>query len=327
MPHRPSVLNGGMRHGWGIASTGNIAAAFARSLTHVPDAELVAVGSRSEGSASRFAGEHAVPAAHGSIADLAADPHVEIVYVAGVNTVHAAHAVLLAEAGKHVLVEKPVAMNTAEFDVMVAAARSNGVFLMEAMWMRFNPLHVELVRRISSGEFGPVEHIESDFSFNRPLDPSHRLFDPSLGGGSLLDVGIYPLTLAWWLLGEPDSVESCVETGVTGVDTSVSLGLGWNGGATAHLTCGSTFDGPRTSVIRCTGARIEIPAPSHAASSAHIGFPDGATDTLSAAPASLHHQVPEVHRCVEAGLSESPRMPHGESRAVLAMMEQVLHGR
>ena len=316
-----------MTHRWGIASTGNIAAAFARSLVKVPDAELVAVGSRSRETASRFASDHGVPVAHGSIIDLAADPSVEVVYVAGVNTVHAEHAVLLAEAGKHLLVEKPVAMNTAEFDTMVAAARANDVFLMEAMWMRFNPLHSELVRRIGSGEFGPVERVESDFSFGRPVDPAHRLFDPALGGGSLLDVGIYPLTLAWWLLGEPGSVEATVGMGPTGVDTSVRLDMGWDGGTTAALTCGSTVEGPRTSVITCAGARIEIPAPSHAASTATVRFGDGRTEEVSAVPASLHHQVLEVHRCLEAGLAESPRMPHAESRAVLGFMERVLAGR
>ncbi|MFM1790681.1 MAG: hypothetical protein RLZZ526_1008 [Actinomycetota bacterium] len=308
---------------WGIASTGNIAGAFARGLANVPDATLDAVGSRSIGSARRFAEEHGVPRAHGSVEDLAADGGIDVVYVAGVHPVHMEHAVMLLESGKHVLVEKPMAMTTGEADRMIDASRSAGRFLMEAMWMRFNPLHVEIERRISAGEFGALRRITSDFSFDRPFDPAHRLFDPAKGGGAMLDVGIYPLHLAWWLLGRPDDHTATGRLGPTGVDDSVRIECRWSTGAEAVLTCGTREAGSMESVIECEDAVITIGAPSHAQNRASISR-DGMVEQVEMAPASLHHQVFEVHDCLSAGLTMSDRMTHADSRAILAMMTEIV---
>jgi predicted dehydrogenase len=237
--------------------------------------------------------------------------------------VHHDHAIAMMRAGKHVLVEKPLAMNASEVAEMVAESRETGRFLMEAMWMRFNPLHVELQRRISGGEFGAIQRIESDFSFAAPRSAEHRLFDPAKGGGSLLDVGIYPLTLAWWWLGAPTSWTATGDIGPTGVDESVTLDLGWSSGATARLTCGSTRNGSRQSVITCERATITIPTPSHASPVAHIVTANG-TETVECAAPGLHHQVVEVQRCLAAGLIESPRMTHADSHAVATFMDDVL---
>ncbi|MFZ9629377.1 MAG: Gfo/Idh/MocA family protein [Ilumatobacteraceae bacterium] len=308
---------------WGILSTGHIAESFARDLVHVPDARLTAVTSRTVERAEQFAATFGSPRVHASLEALAADPEVEVVYVAGIHPVHRDHAIAMMRAGKHVLVEKPLAMNADEVAEMVAVSRETDRFLMEAMWMRFNPLHVEVQRRIAAGEFGAVQRIESDFSFAAPRTPTHRLFDPAKGGGSLLDVGIYPLTLAWWWLGAPTSWSATGEIGPTGVDESVTLDLGWSGGATARLTCGSTRDGSRESVIRCDEAVITIPAPAHASPVARIATAGG-TETVTCAAAGLHHQVVEVHRCLAAGLTESPRMSHADSHAVAGFMDSVL---
>lgn len=325
---RPWVgLNVSVDHAWGIVGTGNIARAFVRSLENVPEATVAAVASREIASALDFASTHGIARAHRGVDAIAADASVEVAYVAGINTVHADHTVALLEAGKHVLVEKPIALSLSEVDRMTAAARSNGRFLMEAMWMRFNPLHVEILGRVSTGEFGRVLGVESDFTFDRPYDAGHRLFDPAQGGGSLLDVGIYPLTLAWSLLGPPATRVAHVGLTPSGVDDSVRLELGWPDGATALLTCGSRAEGTRTSVIRLQNAEVHIPPPSHAASSATIHTADGRVEHVGASQASLHHQVLEVHRCIEHGLLESPAMPHALSRAVLGFMLDVLAGR
>lgn len=308
---------------WGILSTGHIAESFARDLVHVQDARISAVTSRTHSRADAFAAAFGVPRVHRTLADLAADPEIEVVYVAGVHPVHHDHAIAMMRAGKHVLVEKPMAMNADEVASMTAVSRETGRFLMEAMWMRFNPLHVELERRIAAGEFGRVLSIDSDFSFSASTDPTHRLFDPAKGGGALLDVGIYPLTLAWWWLGEPSSWTASGEIGTTGVDVAVSMDLAWASGATARLTCGSTRDGSRESVIRCERALITIPKPAHASAVAHIATADG-TETITCAAAGLHHQVVEVQRCIAEGLTESPRMPHAESHAVAGFMDRVL---
>lgn len=314
-----------MTHRWAIASTGNIAASFARALAHVPGAELVAVGSRTVDAAERFAAEHGVPRAHGSIGSLAADPGIDVVYVAGIHPVHRDHAVALMESGKHVLVEKPLATTVSEADDMIATSRRTGRFLMEAMWMRFNPLHLELKSRLDAGEFGALRFIESDFTFDVPFDPSHRLFDPVKGGGAMLDVGIYPLTLACWFLGRPSSLGVTGRRGETGVDVEVALDLSWVDGRTGRVTCGIQRPGPMTSTLHCDDADIVIPAPSHAANRAEIRRPGApGAEVVECAAASLHHQVHEVHACIEAGATESPLMTHVESRSTMELMEEIV---
>jgi len=221
-----------------------------------------------------------------------------------------------------VLVEKPLAMDADEVQEIVAVSAETGRFVMEAMWMRFNPLHAELKRRLDAGEFGRVVSIESDFSFEAPRDPSHRLFDPAKGGGALLDVGIYPLNLAWWWLGAPGSWSATGEIGPTGVDESVSMELAWADGATAVLTCGSTRNGSRTSTIVCEKATIVIAPPSHSSPVAEIRTA-GSTEHVTSERPGLHHQVREVQRCVAAGLRESPRMSHADSLAIARFMDDV----
>ena len=308
---------------WGIAGTGRIASDFVRDFAAIEDGRVSAVGSRTTAGAEKFASSRNIARVHGSMAELAADPDVDIVYVAGIHPVHREHAVMMLEAGKHVLVEKPLAMSPAEAESIIGASRSSGRFMMEAMWMRFNPLHVELKTRIDSGEFGPVEFIESDFTFEVPRDPSHRLFDPAKGGGALLDVGIYPLNLAWWWLGEPDAWSADGMLGPTGVDESVRMELEWRDGAKALLTCGSTAPGPRTSTITCRSAVIRIDAPSHASPTATIES-NGTTERVEASAPGLHHQAREVQRCIAAGDTQSPRMPHAESLAISHFMDDVL---
>ena len=308
---------------WAIAGTGRIASDFARDLGNVADAELVTVGSRNLESARTFADRHGIGRAHGSMDDLAADADVDVVYVAGIHPVHCDQAISMMEAGKHVLVEKPLAMNADEVDRMVAVSRRTGRFLMEAMWTRFNPMHVELKRRFDSGEFGRVTALESDFSFDAGGDPSHRLFDPTKGGGAMLDVGIYPISLAWWWLGRPASWEARGTVGPTGVDVDAAMELHWEGGVTAHLTCGSLRAGSATSVITCENAVITIPAKSHSSPVADIRTEAG-TERLECDPPGLHHQVHEVHRCISDGANESPRMSHADSRAISAFMDAVL---
>lgn len=308
---------------WGIAGTGRIASDFVRDLSNIADAELVTVGSRSNDSARTFASTWNVPRAHGSITDLANDPEVDVVYVAGIHPVHREHAILMMKSGKHVLVEKPLAMNPAEVDEMIAVSASTGRFMMEAMWMRFNPLHVELKRRIDVGEFGKVISIDSDFSFAAERSSTHRLFDPTKGGGAVLDVGIYPITLAWWFIGEPTTWNATGVIGPTGVDEQATIDMRWPDGRSAHLTCGSTTEGTTASTITCESAVIVIPTRSHASNVAEIRSSSG-TEHVTCDEPGLHHQVREVHRCISSGATESPRMPHRLSRTISAYMDSVL---
>lgn len=307
---------------WGIAGTGGIAASFVTDFGRLDEGEIVAVGSRSADSATAFATEHGIGRAHGSYEALAADPDIDAVYVAGIHPVHAPHAVMMLDAGKHVLVEKPIALDTGQVDSMIAAAERNDRFLMEAMWMRFNPAHVELMHRIEDGAIGEVRRVTADFSFAIPFDGRHRLWDRSKGGGALLDLGIYPVSLAWWLLGPPARIDATGHLSESGVDDEVTLLCSWEGGKAAVLTSGLRLPGTMTGRIEGTAGSVELPAPAHCTNRATIHGRDG-TEEIEAEPGGLHHQVIEVHRCLRAGERESPRMPLATSRAIIERFDQI----
>lgn len=302
---------------WGISSTGNIASQFADAFGQAEGGQLVAVGSRSQDSAVQFAATYEIPRAHGSNVDLAADPDIDIVYVASVQPAHVHDTVMFLEAGKHVLVEKPIALNVAEVDRMTAAAQANDRFLMEAMWMRFNPAHIEAVKRINDGAIGEVRRIHADFSFAMPFDPDHRLWNLDTGGGALLDLGVYPLTFVWWILGEPSSIAAAGHVAESGVDAETSLLCRWDSGASATLTCGIDVVGTLAARVEGTDGFIEFPPPAHATNTVIVQ--SGAErEEITESPPSLHYQVDEVNRCLAAGEQQSPQMDWATSRAMIA---------
>lgn len=307
---------------WGISSTGNIAARFADAFSNADGGQLVAVGSRAQARAEQFAAAHQIPRAHGSNAGLATDPDVDVVYVASVQPSHVHDTVAFLEAGKHVLVEKPIALNVAEVDRMTAAAQANDRFLMEAMWMRFNPAHLQAVKRINDGAIGEVRRVHADFSFAIPYDPAHRLWNLETGGGALLDLGVYPLTFAWWILGEPSSITAAGLVADSGVDAETTLLCSWTNGATATLTCGIDLPGTRTARIEGTDGFVEFPTPAHATDTVIVQSGAERKEIKESAP-SLHYQVAEVHRCLASGEQQSPQMPWATSRAMIAACDAV----
>ena len=310
---------------WGIAGTGGIAASFVADFAKLDDGEIAAVGSRAPQSAAAFAAEHGIVRSHGSYEQLAADPDLDVIYVAGIHPVHAPQTEMFLDAGKHVLVEKPIALNAGQVDSMIAAADRNDRFLMEAMWMRFNPAHVAMLQRIDEGAIGDVRRIVADFSFALPMDETHRLWDLGKGGGALLDLGIYPFTLAWWLLGEPSRVDAAGHVSSTGVDDEVTLLCSWEGGAAAVITAGLRLPGTMTARIEGTSGSIELPAPAHCIDRMSIHGKNG-TEELRAESGGLHHQVAEVHRCLRAGERESPRMPLATSCSIMQRFDAVRAG-
>ncbi|ABW12596.1 oxidoreductase domain protein [Parafrankia sp. EAN1pec] len=185
-----------------------IANGFAQALGRLPDVELVAVGSRHQRTADEFGAKFGVPPrrSYGSYEELAADDGVDVVYVASPHSHHHRHTLLFLNAGRGVLCEKPFALDANQAADMVATARARGQFLMEAMWSRFLPAYVRIRELVTDGTIGTVLAVDGDFGFRLPMDPSHRLFDPAQGGGALLDLGVYPLSLTSMLLGEPNQV-------------------------------------------------------------------------------------------------------------------------
>jgi predicted dehydrogenase len=309
---------------WGIAATGGIARRFAQDLAQVPDAELVAVGSRSRASAEAFGAATGAPHRHGSYEELAADPDVDAVYVATPQSRHRDDALLFLEAGKAVLCEKPFALTHPEAVEMVAAARSRGVFLMEAMWSRFLPAWVELRALVAAGAIGELRLVTASFGFQMSVDPLHRLFDLSLGGGALLDLGVYPVTLASMLLGRPQGVAALAHLGETGVDEQTGAVLSFSSGALAIVHTAIRTTTPITALIAGSDGSITIPPVFHMAGA--LDLSNTAGDRRIECPIKgngLHYQAVEVGRCLRAGRVESELMPLDESIAVMETLDRI----
>ncbi|MCX4822692.1 Gfo/Idh/MocA family oxidoreductase [Streptomyces sp. NBC_01142] len=312
---------------WGVLATGGIAAAFTADLQRMPDAEVVAVASRTEASATAFADRFAIPRAYGDWASLAADEDVDVVYVATPHSAHRAAAGLCLEAGKAVLCEKAFTLNAAEAAELVALARDRGRFLMEAMWMYCHPLVRRIAGLVRDGAIGEVRTVQADFGLAGPFAPGHRLRDPALGGGALLDLGVYPVSFAQLLLGEPDRVQADALLSPEGVDLNTGMLLGWSdAGAQALLSCSVTAGTPVTASVTGTAGRIEIP---HG-----FFFPDrfvlhreGGQEpeefTAEGPRDSLQHEAAEVMRCLRAGETESPLVPLDGSLAVMRTLDAV----
>jgi len=310
---------------WGIAATGGIARAFADALGRVPDAELMAVASRTPDRAREFAVAVGAARAHGSYEALAGDPDVDVVYVASPHARHCPDAVLYLDGGKHVLCEKPLALDAAQVATLTSAAARNGRFLMEALWSRFLPAYAELVRLLDDGVIGTPQLVEADFGFRMgAVDPAHRLFDPALGGGALLDLGIYPLNLAFLVLGHPTEVQAVGVIGSTGVDEQTAAVLRHRHDTISVVKAAIRASYPCTARITGTDGAITIPAFMHCPQ--HLVVQTAAGERRLEAPMDgngLHHQVHEVHRCLRAGLTESPMMPWSESLTLATTMDAI----
>ncbi len=308
---------------WGIAGTGVIAAAFAEDLRLLDDAELVAVGSRSQQAADRFADAHGAARRHVGYDALAADPEVDAIYVAVPHTGHEEVTLTALAAGKAVLCEKPFAINAAQTERMIAAARAAGVFLMEAMWVRFLPHQVGLRELISAGRIGEIRSLIVDRGEVLSSDPAHRVLDPALGGGALLDLGIYPVSFASMLLGTPDRVAVFATQAVTGVDAQTSAVFGYRSGAQALISTALDARTANTASITGTKGRIDIADWADGRLPAKLTLLDGTTQNLEfpREGKGLRFQAAEVGRCLRAGETESPVMPLDETLSIMRTLD------
>ncbi|HUV57387.1 MAG TPA: Gfo/Idh/MocA family oxidoreductase [Acidimicrobiales bacterium] len=311
---------------WGIIGTGRIAHTFASDMHFTTEGVVVAVGSRSSESADRFADEYGIVRRHDSYEGLVTDPEVEAVYVATPHPMHHANALLALEHGKPVLVEKAFTMNSSEARELVAAARANGLFLMEAMWTRFLPHVVAIRGLIAQGTLGDIVAVEADHGKWFEQDPGSRLFAPELGGSALLDLGIYPISFASMVLGAPDRLVAMVDPAFSGVDGQASMLFGYAGGAQAILSCTSSARTATRACISGTRARIEIDGDFYAPTSFSLITRAGEVQEFEFVTEGrgLQYQVGEVARCLRAGLTESPAMPLDETVAIMETMDQVL---
>ena len=311
---------------WGVIGTGQIAAAFAADLELTDSGTVVAVGSRRIESADRFADRLAIPNRHPSYAALVADPAVDAVYVATPHPMHLECGLLALEAGRPVLVEKPFTMNAGEAREMVAAARARGLFAMEAMWTRFLPHVAEIRRLLAAGALGTIVSFTADHGQWFAEDRDSRLFAPELGGGALLDLGIYPVSFASMVLGEPERLRALSDPAFTGVDAQTSILFGYPGGAQAVLTTTLAARSPTRAAIVGTEARIEIDGDFYRPGGFDLIARDGERKRFDPPHrgSGLRHQADEVARCLREGLLESPAMPLDETVAIAETMDAVL---
>lgn len=243
-------------YNWGILATGKIAATFASAVNFVPDAKLYACASRTLDKAEAFAKKHGVKVAYGSYEELANDPNVDVIYIASPMSCHYENAKMCLEHGKAVLCEKSVTLNTAQFLELIALARLKNLFFMEAMWMKCRPTFRKAKEWIDGGKIGEVRAIRADFSQPAVFDPNDRLYRPDLGGGALLDLGVYCLTLTTAFLGcEPESISSSVNIDRLGVDMDEVLTLQYKN-AYSGMTAGFDIEDDNRAVIVGTNGRV-----------------------------------------------------------------------
>jgi predicted dehydrogenase len=311
---------------WGIVSTGGIAHTMAGELRRLKDARLTAVSSRSAQRAQAFAAEFGVDRAYGSVEDLLTHDEVDIVYVA---TPHAQHAPIVGAAldvGRAVLCEKAFTASLADTEKLVQRARDRRIFCMEAMWTRFTPLVARTREIIADGGVGEVRTVIADLGFVAPQDPRHRLWDPALGGGAILDLGVYPVAFAQMVLGEPATVVAHGSLSTEGVDAEAGLLLGWEGGARALLDQSLMAHSPGAATVIGTAGRIDLPPRFH--------HPTRLVHTRADGSVQVHEQEHEgrgyvpmlraVHDCLRNGLTESEVMPLGDTVAVMRILDRAL---
>lgn len=311
---------------WGVIGTGGIATAFTADLRLLPDAEVVAVGSRSQATADAFGDRLDVARRHPSYQALVQDPDVDVVYVSTPHPGHFPAAMLAIEAGKAVLCEKPFTLNASEAGALVAASRRRGVFLMEAMWTRFLPHVVRVRELLADGALGEIRSVQADHGQWFRHDPEHRLLSPELGGGALLDLGIYPVSFASMVLGPPSNVVAVSAPASTGVDAQTSMLLDHPGGRHAVLTTTLEARSPNRAAIVGTLARVEVDPTWYAPTTFSLVRVDGTVlerYDVAHKGGGLRHQAAEVARCLGDGLLESPVMPLDESVSIMATLDEV----
>jgi predicted dehydrogenase len=330
-PRRAEPLPDDRPVGWGILATGKIAGAFAQNLALLDECTLAAVGARRQESADVFAAEHGAAKAYGDYRALVEDPAVDVVYVATPHALHREHVELAFEAGKPVLCEKSLTLDAGAAEALVALARERNLFLMEAMWMRCNPLVRRMQQLAASGALGEVRQVRADIGFVVDRPPTDRLLDPRLGGGALLDMGVYPLTFASLFLGEPSSMVATAALSELGVDLNLAVSLGYDSGAVASLTATMTAWSPRTASIATERGRIDIPAafyhPRTVTWTSHETGPDGPAEPVEIGEeligTGLANEALEVVRCLRNGETESPLVPLDDTVALMRQMDRI----
>ena len=311
---------------WGILGTGKIAKAFASALKDTPDAQLAGVGSRNLASADWITREFG-GTAYASYEDLVHAPDVDLVYVGTPHPMHYENVRLALEAGKGVLCEKAFTVNRRQAEELVQLAREKNLFLMEAMWTRFLPALAEVRRIVDSGEIGTVRQVNADLGFKAEFGPEHRLFNPVLGGGALLDLGIYPLSIAVALLGAVDTVLAHADIGPTGVDEQTGILLRHRSGGMSVCSCSLRARLPSELTIAGERGHVRMNTMFYRTQTVTVVRADGISRTVPTPYLGngYVHEVREVHRCLRAGQTESEVVPLALSIRTIEIIDEIVN--
>ncbi len=313
---------------WGIIGCGHIAHKFAKSLAVVEDGEVIACASRSKERASVFALEEKVPLHFDSYDAMLELSEVDAVYVATTHNFHLENVMLALSMGKPVLCEKPLGVNAAESRQMAALAKDKGLFLMEGMWTRFLPAIQQMKAWLDAGEIGKVKMLRASFSINKPFQPEHRLYNPDLAGGALLDVGIYPVSFASYVMGgQPERISALATMAETGVDATTLMNFGYAGGSMAQLDCGIQAASENRVEIVGDKGRIVIPEQFLAAKNVEIYRADGSQEKKHLPfkdQEGFRFEIQAVHEALRNGKLESNVMPVAETVGLAETMDRVM---
>jgi len=313
---------------WGFLGTGHIAHKFASDLRFVEDAELIAVGSRSKQSADDFCKEFRVKYAHNSYEELAQNPDVDVIYIATPHSLHCENTLLCLQHHKAVLCEKPFAMNARQANAMISFAKDRKVFLMEALWTKFHPHYIKMQEIIGQGLLGEIRAVLVNFGF-KPIPPvPARLFDPELGGGTVMDIGIYNVFMAISILGKPDHIDAVMTPASTGVDEQCAILFRYKNGAMAQLF--STFSSNLGTEADICGAEGRIRLTSRFYEpSATVEFYKDRADSKEIIPVTkeagfgYHYEARHVNDCLRKGLTESPVVTFADTVLLMETLDKI----
>lgn len=313
------------KYNWGILGTGNIARKFCHSLHLLENAVPYAVGSRDQERADEFARDFGMHHAYGSYEALASDPAVDIVYIATPHTNHLENTLLCLAGGKHVICEKPLSLNFREVLQMTGEASSRGLFLMEALWPPFQPSYVKAAEIIGGGTYGPVLHMRGKFGFDAGYDPMKRTYNLELGGGAVLDIGIYPIMDIIRFMGVPDEIDAWSKIAPTGADDTTAMMFRYKDGRMAEAYCSFSVPVGTATEINCQRGNIFLSRSRDRGQKILLDFPGREYDEMLFNPTAMGFQfeAAEVMRCLDQGMTQSAVVPHSFSHDLIKVMDRV----
>ncbi len=311
---------------WGILGAGRIAEKFCTAMAVVEGSSVYSVASRDLENAREFAAKHQAVTFYNSYNDLVRDENVDIIYIATPHAFHYEQTMLCLNNGKPVLCEKPLSLSYKQSAEMIAVAHEKKLFLMEGMWSRFMPSIEKILSLIKEDAVGKLQYVSVDFGFTAPYDVEGRLFNKSLGGGSVLDIGVYAIFLATLIFGEPSVIKAVSKLSETGVDEYANMILQYPGGETAHLLTSIVFNTPLEAEIIGTKGRILIKNPWYKATEFMMQIADSEQQNFSMPHESngFEHEIKEVMYCLDNGLLQSEKMTHALTLSISKIMDEVL---